>query len=103
DSAVSHRYMHSFPTRRSSDLKVQEHKLRDVLDDLLRVLQRLQPLTGHARADHLVVVEAHATARLELARGGLADVVHQRSEPEHRSEEHTSELQSRFDLVCRLL
>src|SRR5699024_12652358 len=23
--------------------------------------------------------------------------------PDHRSEEHTSELQSRFDLVCRLL
>src|SRR5699024_12085851 len=25
------------------------------------------------------------------------------SEPEHRSEEHTSELQSRFELVCSLL
>src|SRR5699024_12351684 len=25
------------------------------------------------------------------------------NEKEHRSEEHTSELQSRFDLVCRLL
>src|SRR5437868_15470223 len=27
----------------------------------------------------------------------------QTSEQDHRSEEHTSELQSRFDLVCRLL
>src|SRR5699024_11722771 len=27
----------------------------------------------------------------------------QDSQPDHRSEEHTSELQSRFDLVCRLL
>src|SRR5207249_7888925 len=26
-----------------------------------------------------------------------------KSQPEARSEEHTSELQSRFDLVCRLL
>src|SRR5207247_8114121 len=29
--------------------------------------------------------------------------VHQRQEPVSRSEEHTSELQSRVDLVCRLL
>src|SRR5207249_9101687 len=28
---------------------------------------------------------------------------HQRGESRRRSEEHTSELQSRFDLVCRLL
>src|SRR2546428_14101966 len=33
------------------------------------------------------------------ARGDLADLFHDRS----RSEEHTSELQSRSDLVCRLL
>src|SRR5438067_9995901 len=31
------------------------------------------------------------------------DVVHLAREPGPRSEEHTSELQSRFDLVCRLL
>src|SRR5699024_12276253 len=28
---------------------------------------------------------------------------HERNRPQNRSEEHTSELQSRFDLVCRLL
>src|SRR5699024_491713 len=34
----------------------------------------------------------------------LVDPDYQDSEPnKHRSEEHTSELQSRFDLVCRLL
>src|SRR5699024_11294770 len=37
----------------------------------------------------------------------VADLAHiEKSEPAHdmnRSEEHTSELQSRFDLVCRLL
>src|SRR5438067_8252218 len=32
-----------------------------------------------------------------------ARTVHVRSDAEERSEEHTSELQSRFDLVCRLL
>src|SRR5699024_12819086 len=34
---------------------------------------------------------------------GLADLVMTASETMERSEEHTSELQSRFDLVCRLL
>src|SRR5438874_10467346 len=33
----------------------------------------------------------------------LAAVLHGRTTPEERSEEHTSELQSRRDLVCRLL
>src|SRR5699024_12451786 len=30
-------------------------------------------------------------------------IVPRRTSPAHRSEEHTSELQSRFDIVCRLL
>src|SRR5438105_11783244 len=34
---------------------------------------------------------------------GLERVRQALLEPEHRSEEHTSELQSRVDLVCRLL
>src|SRR2546428_10138538 len=45
-------------------------------------------------ADHLLVV-----ALLRLSGRVLA----RRPEPELRSEEHTSELQSRSDLVCRLL
>src|SRR5437868_14678746 len=61
-----HRDLHSFPTRRSSDL-------------------RLWP------ANRIV----HLAASVPL----------QRTVPGRwrRSEEHTSELQSRFDLVCRLL
>src|SRR5438067_9949167 len=39
-------------------------------------------------------------AAVEAVGGTLADVVALRI---YRSEEHTSELQSRFDLVCRLL
>src|SRR5699024_11921085 len=35
--------------------------------------------------------------------GALALVLVARNVPRFRSEEHTSELQSRFDLVCRLL
>src|SRR5437868_10383963 len=66
------RDLHSFPTRRSSDL---EHEARDAR----RVI-------------------------LERAQDGIADLA-ATAVPARalRSEEHTSELQSRFDLVCRLL
>src|SRR5437868_8943364 len=53
--------------------------------------------------------DPHVCRRLGVLRGNLA-VLHRAVEipPQHfdqhrRSEEHTSELQSRFDLVCRLL
>ncbi len=62
---------------------MEVHELGDLLDDLLRVPQRAQTLAGHLRADHLVVVEAHAAALDEPAGGRLADVVEQRREPQH--------------------
>src|SRR5437868_8478420 len=34
---------------------------------------------------------------------GRGEIVQERAHRDGRSEEHTSELQSRFDLVCRLL
>src|SRR5690349_23149943 len=77
-----------FPTRRSSDLG-----LRVVARDHGRhaVLER----AGAARADAVHEEgEGHELAAL----GGA--VAGQRGD---RSEEHTSELQSRRDLVCRLL
>src|SRR5438132_5911024 len=69
-----HRDLHSFPTRRSSDLFA-----------VICVIG--------------IVVPANAGAqRLCFARHGpAADTA------DHRSEEHTSELQSHSDLVCRLL
>src|SRR5699024_12807396 len=59
--------LHSFPTRRSSDLGRALHQI------------------------HLAIVESALLPQLDHAAPGP------------RSEEHTSELQSRFDLVCRLL
>src|SRR5699024_12410885 len=63
-----HRDLHSFPTRRSSDL-------------------------WRLYANQAEVLEM-AELRLRCQRS-IASAL--------RSEEHTSELQSRFDLVCRLL
>src|SRR5690606_40532386 len=74
-SSGAHRALHSFPTRRSSDLARELQGLleREVArrDEVLEVVGRRGP---------------HVRELLLL-----------------RSEEHTSELQSRENLVCRLL
>src|SRR5699024_12671286 len=69
------RSLHSFPTRRSSDL-IPGHKIRSKL--------------------HTGILQIHRfrQAAYQQCFGNSWYT---------RSEEHTSELQSRFDLVCRLL
>src|SRR5699024_11492447 len=92
------RALHSFPTRRSSDL-----------DDAL-VLGFLNALPPDKRQPNLLFAAAryllNSPPTLDLLHtfvmqmpSVLTDVMTSR----RRSEEHTSELQSRFDLVCRLL
>src|SRR5207302_8865950 len=76
--AADHRVLHSFPTRRSSDLI----SVRGQVGDLAQVLKR-----------HVAVVELAGPQRVELDYGYVP----------FRSEEHTSELQSRENIVCRLL
>src|SRR5437868_4683304 len=58
------------------------------------VLRRLGPFSGAAAGAVQFVART-------IVRGHVSNVVHALSRL--RSEEHTSELQSRFDLVCRLL
>src|SRR5699024_12826536 len=75
--SAHHRDLHSFPTRRSSDLS-----------------RRRAPWSGCSRSS------PRSSATAARRRGRI------RRPPRlccSRSEEHTSELQSRFDLVCRLL
>src|SRR5690349_24738891 len=68
ECSVAHRPLHSFPTRRSSDLSSCG-----------------APGRGGGRPDERLVAN-------EIKRAAAG-----------RSEEHTSELQSRRELVCRLL
>src|SRR5437660_8910697 len=70
---VDHRDLHSFPTRRSSDLEEQA--------------PGATPVPARDPMLELTPVEAAVRAH----------------QGETRSEEHTSELQSRGHLVCRLL
>src|SRR5437868_12670482 len=75
-SSGHHQHLHSFPTRRSSDLTATKNAA---------ALDRLQRRIDEDKAE------------LE---GRLGERIDNKKD---RSEEHTSELQSRFDLVCRLL
>src|SRR5207249_9212990 len=75
-----HRHLHSFPTRRSSDLYCA--RARGAL--------HLSSMSSISRTG------SRAGCTIPTASCGFARKV-------QRSEEHTSELQSRFDLVCRLL
>src|SRR5207249_11020298 len=89
---------HSFPTRRSSDLVLPRGlKVRD-----RQWLHRGRPIGDREVVAQVGLVGAEALHRVLPPQP--------RERPLHlvprflpRSEEHTSELQSRFDLVCRLL
>src|SRR5690606_41613778 len=79
--SAAHRELHSFPTRRSSDLSAAPIRAPDRVP-------RPPSTTAVSRVRLRVRVKPlGAASRTEVA----------------RSEEHTSELQSRENLVCRLL
>src|SRR5207249_7485644 len=81
------RDLHSFPTRRSSDLR------NTILGGFTTQTRDFSFPRGAVRAPDVVAC---------LRRGGRG-IFRIAALPRPRSEEHTSELQSRFDLVCRLL
>src|SRR5690606_41922978 len=97
--AGAHHLLHPFPTRRSSDLFLRhasgsrqvEVRINDVCireTEAVRILPGLDVFVVQIQRNALARLPANA--RLAVALAG-------------RSEEHTSELQSRENLVCRLL
>src|SRR5206468_12040698 len=101
-SDAEHRALPSFPTRRSSDLFVEATALAAAvawLDGvgLDAVAAHEHDLTGYA-LERLAEIPGLTVFGPALEhRGALVSFAID------RSEEHTSELQSRSDLVCRLL
>src|SRR5690606_40490062 len=93
-----YRHLHSFPTRRSSDLLalVEQQAGTDLDITVLDVV-----LLG--RTPHHSAMQGENAHDLELARDALVAVGMLGFVERSRSEEHTSELQSRENLVCRLL
>src|SRR5207248_10501063 len=86
----THRALHSFPTRRSSDLGGDYGKAH--------IEASVKPFMAATGIKVNPVTDDFGLAKLELmasTNSVTADV--------GRSEEHTSELQSPYDLVCRLL
>src|SRR5690348_6886733 len=80
---IDHHLLHSFPTRRSSDLALVAHRLALVRQEDVGVRLRVGHPLEHEQIMQQLAVNVH---RMEF-----------------RSEEHTSELQSPVHIVCRLL
>src|SRR5690606_42032797 len=91
--------LHSFPTRRSSDLPKSHYAFTD---QILVASTGAPTYTGDAdRSPVLIPVpQAMMETGAEAAVGILGALA---ARDQGRSEEHTSELQSRENLVCRLL
>src|SRR5699024_12721734 len=88
-----HLDLHSFPTRRSSDLATDKPNFRKVHTDPIPTLGGLAIFCSFLIG--LLILQPASKYHLSIICGATVILV--------RSEEHTSELQSRFDLVCRLL
>src|SRR5699024_12728417 len=89
-SSLRHRDLHSFPTRRSSDLLATSGDNRLGGDDF------------DNKITQWMLDEFRKAEGVDLSKDKMA-LQRLKEAAEKRSEEHTSELQSRFDLVCRLL
>src|SRR5690606_41320243 len=98
-SYSDHRNLHSFPTRRSSDLDSNKKKYGDK--------DQLEQEETTKNSDDILkkfeVLLSHPTWSLGAWYRALNQFSGKFEEPVERSEEHTSELQSRENLVCRLL
>src|SRR5690606_41068619 len=87
--------LHSFPTRRSSDLcsrafSINSGEFQDRSEFQAKFVSALKDVKN-------MLVQEELEATVQEAQDLAQDSI------EGRSEEHTSELQSRENLVCRLL
>src|SRR5690606_40361395 len=98
-----HLHLHSFPTRRSSDLDADVRHIRTPCVSSRTGWHKPDRYTATLRKAGLLAGARHTGADL-AGHPGAADaaVAHRVLVQVLRSEEHTSELQSRENLVCRL-
>src|SRR5207249_11399018 len=100
---ILHSLLNSFPTRRSSDLSFDGTSRLQNEKNLMKYLEnseqdRYQPIFIETITKDLIYAEKIMLG-LRRIKGVCWEEI---SADLSRSEEHTSELQSRFDLVCRL-
>src|SRR5437773_830056 len=92
----------SFPTRRSSDLQILLRSRHQVQPELMQGIRvHVDPVLRAQKKFEQVPSDGEVADRLgeQMASQVLAEFL----KGPQRSEEHTSELQSHHDLVCRLL
>src|SRR5699024_12636240 len=90
-------YIHSFPTRRSSDLfLLQLYFLNKRFESIKKAFVHKNNILDRS------IYEDWYFCKKNMELGRISELEMSIYES-LRSEEHTSELQSRFDLVCRLL
>src|SRR5699024_11672455 len=87
----------SFPTRRSSDLDGFTSRRTAESPKQRMPMSGSPPSAAMRTTDPSSTMTARTVATCSAVKGEAVET------REWRSEEHTSELQSRFDLVCRLL
>src|SRR5690606_41596233 len=92
----SPRALPSFPTRRSSDLGYDSWNSPAWVEDM-------ETRLGYTRKENLLPFIMGAKTLSAPMKVLRADLAAKRINYNNRSEEHTSELQSRENLVCRLL
>src|SRR5690606_42038713 len=93
-SSAAHHDLHSFPTRRSSDLHLLFARANGT-EQSADPGCRLKPAAGGQKRQVTGTERRPREDHLQLEKASF--------QPVQRSEEHTSELQSRENLVCRLL
>src|SRR5205085_10254433 len=100
---LPHLVLHSFPTRRSSDLLVTHSHFDHIVD--APYVTKKTGATFYTEKNFEIIAKAFdknlKTSPLEVNKplqiGKFKITAYQR---DHRSEEHTSELQSQSNLVC---
>src|SRR5204863_3849658 len=95
--SVHYTHLHSFPTRRSSDLNLKTTENYDMFFATLDS-NDFQDFT-----DHHIEAAVDKIKTIGVQNDMLVLWQSHNTNISFRSEEHTSELQSRRDLVCRLL
>src|SRR5205085_11720737 len=102
DYYAPHRDLHSFPTRRSSDLSTLF-----TIDEAIATLTFNRPEARNALTWEMYDALCHACDRVDMDRAIHVFIIKGAggafAAGTDRSEEHTSELQSQSNLVCRLL
>src|SRR5207248_10927214 len=101
--SAHHRNLHSFPTRRSSDLERNAYLTFVIIGGGptgVELAGMLPTIARHTLRGEFRRIDT-AKARVILLEGGPRILPTFPEDLAARSEEHTSELQSPYDLVCR--